>query len=509
MGGGDGGSGGDDKPVVGWEPCNAFGMRMDCANLDVPLDWSRPEGRRIPYFVRKVPATGIPKRGQIWLLVGGPGLSGEATLDMAPFFASLGFDAYVPDYRGVGRSAPLACEGEPDSNDEVSSTCLAELAQEWGDDLAHFSATGAALDLGNAIEWLREPGKQVIVLGTSYGTFLGNRYLNLFPTQADAAILGGICPGNACSLHYDRATDRTAQETFRLCSADSFCRSKLSADPWGKLEEVYRKLQRGHCRELGGLQTDFVFSYLLYTVLGERSLAPVALATAYRIDRCDPADVSAVTNLARLTMPGMFAVTADDAPESAYLRRQITNSEFWEDGLTPDMLRNEWSDHLVAPGFGFTLASQYETWPWPLYTVPAELKRWAPVTMPMLMINGTLDIPTPMEDIEGIEAVFTGPAQTFVRVPNEGHSAIMATCPLSIVKAFVQNPSVRPDLSCLSGLETINLRGTSSLARQAFGTTDMWENPGAAAPTVLPDEPTDPGLLRAIERAKYGPRPRW
>ncbi|AKU90716.1 alpha/beta fold hydrolase [Vulgatibacter incomptus] len=496
---------------MSWEPCDDFGVRMDCATLDVPLDWSKPEGRRIPYFVRRVPsATGVPKRGQIWLLVGGPGYAGEWTLDLAPTFASLGFDSYAPDYRGVGRSAPLGCEGEPPSNSEVTSTCLAELAQEWGDGLAQFSTTGAALDLGNAIEWLREPGKQVVVLGTSYGTFLGNRYLHLFPTQADAAIFGGICPGNACSVHQDRATDLIAKETFRLCAADSFCRSKLSDDPWGKLEELYQKVRSGHCDQLAGWQTERLISNLFVSVLGERSLAPVALAMAYRIDRCDPADVSAVMTLARLAMPWLFAVTTDEAPYSAYLRRQITNSEFWEDGLTPEMLRDEVLDHLVAPGLGYAFAEWYETWPWPLYSTPAELKRWAPVSIPMLLINGTLDLPTPLADIAGIEAAYPGPAQTFVRVPNEGHGAMDTACPMSIVRAFVQDPSARPDLSCLARMETIDLRGTSSIARQVFGTTDMWENSGAsAAPTFLPDEPTDPGLLRAIERAKDGPRPRW
>ncbi|AKU90714.1 alpha/beta hydrolase [Vulgatibacter incomptus] len=387
-------------------------------------------------------------------------------------------------------------------------TCLSSLARKWGDGLAQFSTTGAALDIGNAIESLREPGTKVVVFATSYGTFLGNRYLNLFPGQADAAVFGGICPATGCSIRHDRSTDLVAQETFRVCSTDPFCRSKLSADPWGKLEEIYQRVRRGHCNDLYGRDTEYFLSALLDAALGERTLVPVALATAYRIDRCSPADVSAVMNLARVMMPWAFPVTSRDGI-SAYLYENIVESEFW-DGITPDQLRYEYFDYLVSPGYGFSMADQHEAWPWPLYSTPSELKRWAPVSTPMLLVNGTLDLPTPIADLQGIEAAFPGPTQTVVRVPNEGHGAILEDCPLSIVRAFVENPSIRPNISCLSAMEAIDLRGSSSLSRQVFGTNDLWENAGqSAAPAFLADTPTDPGLLRAIDRAREGLKHRW
>ncbi|AKU90712.1 Tripeptidylaminopeptidase precursor [Vulgatibacter incomptus] len=496
-----------------WSACSLPGIPLVCTTLDVPLDWSRPEGARIPYFIRKSKAAKSPKLGQIWLLVGGPGHSGEDIIGVAPYFTSMGFDVYAPDYRGTGRSAPLGCEGQDASS--VSKRCLTDLAQIWGDDLASFSTTGAALDLGNTIERLREPDEKVFVFGTSYGTFLANRYMNLFPERADGVILGGICPATGCSVRVDRSIDLVAQETFAACSADAFCRSKLGDDPWQTLETIYSKLRRGHCSELAGEWSDAALSAILGGTLGERSLAPVALATAYRADRCDPEDVVALKALGRQVAPWIFGLTKANQPYSEYLYLNIVMSEFF-DGITPNDLRDEIDRLTVAPGYGLGYADERESWPWPLYETPSELKRWAPVSTPVLMVNGTLDSATPIADLAGIADAFSGPAQTFVRVPNEGHGAVLESCPLGIVKAFVRDPSAEPNLSCLFSLQTLDLRGSSNLARQTFGSRDLWENSVPAAMSSAPaepaesgEEPTDPGLLRAIAKGQSAIQPRW
>ncbi|AKU90711.1 putative protease (putative secreted protein) [Vulgatibacter incomptus] len=493
-----------------WTSCNRQGLPLLCTTLEVPLDWSRPEGQRIPYFVQKATTTKSPKLGQIWLLVGGPGYSGDGILGGAQWFTSLGFDVYVPDYRGTGRSAPLGCDGESASS--TSQRCLAELAQIWGDDLASFSTTGAALDLGKTIERFREPGGKVFVFGASYGTYLANRYMNLFPERADGVVLAGICPPTGCSVRADRTIDLVARDTFAACSSDAFCTSKLGSDPWQTLEAVYEKLRHGHCSALAGAQSDVALSGILGGTLGERSLAPVALAAAYRADRCDPKDVTALKALGRQVAPWIFGLTTSNQPFSEYLYMHIVMSEFF-DGITPDDLRDEAARLTVAPGYEESMARARENWPWPLYETPSELKRWAPVSTPMLMINGTLDSATPIVDLAGIEEAFPGATQTFVRVPNEGHGAFQQSCPLAIVADFVQDPSAPLDLGCLSALETLDLRGSSDLARQAFGTGDLWENTAQAAmaegPAESMEEPTDPGLLRAIENARSAIRPRW
>ena len=49
---------------------------LQCANLDVPIDWNEPSGSKLTLFVNKVPAKDPSKRvGNLLFAPGGPGYS--------------------------------------------------------------------------------------------------------------------------------------------------------------------------------------------------------------------------------------------------------------------------------------------------------------------------------------------------------------------------------------------------------------------------------------------------
>src|SRR5262245_43325973 len=83
-GGVGGGAGSGGAPGIGplvWEPCSLFdgdgrGPPAECATAKVPVRWDAPEGATIDSFVKRVRAS-APRRGQLWLLSGGPGLGGD------------------------------------------------------------------------------------------------------------------------------------------------------------------------------------------------------------------------------------------------------------------------------------------------------------------------------------------------------------------------------------------------------------------------------------------------
>lgn len=283
--------------AVEWADCQERQLALACAHVDVPLDWSDPDSERISFFVRRLDATTDVSLGQIWLFVGGPGSSGRGLLDAAPHFANLGYDVYVPDYRGVGRSTPLACAGE--TGRQTSLDCIDELWDRFGEGLRFFSTTDAAMDVGKTIEAIRKPGEKVFVYGMSYGTFLGNRYLTLFPDQADGAILDGICPATGCNIHQDLNLNLVAKRVFDTCGQDPDCREKLSADPWAKLADLQKRLSSGHCRDFAGFYGAQALSTILAWSVDNRHLVPLALASAYRLDRCTPEDAEAVKTLLR------------------------------------------------------------------------------------------------------------------------------------------------------------------------------------------------------------------
>ena len=89
-----------------------------CADIEVPLDHSAPDDGTIRLFVRKFPAQ-APRKGQFWLVAGGPGESGAS---FYPFIETLrdaapGFDLIVPDHRGTGFSTRL-CPVEESAESE-------------------------------------------------------------------------------------------------------------------------------------------------------------------------------------------------------------------------------------------------------------------------------------------------------------------------------------------------------------------------------------------------------
>ncbi len=191
-----------------WRNCGA----NQCSRLEVPLDYSDPDGKVIELAVLRAPAKQRGKRvGQLVVNPGGPGGSGVDYAASGSF--SFGekliryFDIVGFDPRGVGKSTPLECAGteqtdeflsadpDPDNPDEVAR--LDRLTREFGEgclsesgDLTrHISTVEAAKDMDILRAALGE--RQLDYLGASYGTFLGATYADLFPTHVRRMVLDG------------------------------------------------------------------------------------------------------------------------------------------------------------------------------------------------------------------------------------------------------------------------------------------------------------------------------
>lgn len=208
-----------------------------CATVEVPLRHADPSGERISLFVRRVPATTAqPKRGEVWLLSGGPGESGASLYPMIQTYqrAFPGFDLVIPDHRGTGRSARICPIQE--SPDSPGGTGLAEA--EWGPCIGNmyadlqrtsaFSITEGARDLGVLMSQA-DRGGQVLLYGVSYGTQLALRALQVNELHVDGLILDGLVPPEATE---------TWDLSRRTALVDQVGRQSLDA----RSLERYRKL---------------------------------------------------------------------------------------------------------------------------------------------------------------------------------------------------------------------------------------------------------------------------
>src|SRR6476646_3352306 len=122
---------------VTWKKCATDAYpTLQCGTVKVPLDYARPQGRKITLALSRVPHTARKFQGPLLVNPGGPGGSG---LTLAGFVASTlpkavaaQYDVIGFDPRGVGKSKPaLDCKPgyfNPVRPDSVPSTSAIEKA---------------------------------------------------------------------------------------------------------------------------------------------------------------------------------------------------------------------------------------------------------------------------------------------------------------------------------------------------------------------------------------------
>ncbi|MFD9570370.1 alpha/beta fold hydrolase [Streptomyces sp. NPDC059982] len=177
---------------------------VECAALPVPLDYALPGGPRISLTVSRVPATGrgdAVRQGALVYNPGGPGASGMffPLLGGRPAWSRIAaaYDlvGYAP--RGVGRSAPLSCQGPgelPHGPTQVPAVPSAAYKRERLDAARAYARgcarrAGAALRQFTTLNNVRDlhvlraalGERRLSFVGASYGTYLGAVYVSRHP----------------------------------------------------------------------------------------------------------------------------------------------------------------------------------------------------------------------------------------------------------------------------------------------------------------------------------------
>jgi pimeloyl-ACP methyl ester carboxylesterase len=191
---------------VGWTPC-ATAPAVQCGTLQVPIDWAKPHGTRVPIAVARRPADDTAARiGTLFYNPGGPGDGGTRyVMGAEQLFSETvlkRFDLVAMDPRGMGDSVQVHCGINPivpettlfprteqqfnqlrRHNREVGLSCL----QQTGALLGHMDTVTVARD-HEALR-LALGVEKVSWLGISYGTQLAANYAELFPKHTRAMVL--------------------------------------------------------------------------------------------------------------------------------------------------------------------------------------------------------------------------------------------------------------------------------------------------------------------------------
>lgn len=266
-----------------WHSCKGD---LQCANLKVPLDWSKPRGEEISLYVVRKPATGDARRlGSVFFNFGGPGEAGGSSFsdyldsfDSAAKRLNQRFDLVSWDPRGTGKSAGVACttraealQPDPDPSPDTPQETTAlrnhlvdqtnRCLKADGSELPYIDTWSSAQDLDALRSAVGD--KKLSYVGFSYGSLLGADYLARFPGRTRAMVLDGIDqPQPPIRASFDQAKGFESALNDLLTS----CKQQGTRCPFGdgnpqaafqtlrlKLENGARLPARGQCAAAPGL----------------------------------------------------------------------------------------------------------------------------------------------------------------------------------------------------------------------------------------------------------------
>jgi pimeloyl-ACP methyl ester carboxylesterase len=237
-----------------WGPCAEYATSaldqqsyanpaFECARLEVPLDYTAPDGRTAQIGVLRQRATG-ERIGSLLVNPGGPGSSGMSlAASMAGRLAESPvlqrFDLVGFDPRGVGSSTPtidclndaeweieradLDVDPSPEgiAQTEAENQQYAQRCTERSggpDVLANVGTRDVVRDLDILRQALGDA--QLTYLGYSYGTRIGSAYAEAFPQNVRALVLDGALDPTQTTV--ERTVDQNAgfQQAFEAYAAD-------------------------------------------------------------------------------------------------------------------------------------------------------------------------------------------------------------------------------------------------------------------------------------------------
>ncbi|WP_188192502.1 alpha/beta fold hydrolase [Nonomuraea sp. SYSU D8015] len=196
--------------VPDWSPCPNDKIGMECADLQVPVDWRKPDGRKITLKLGRLRSTGTSE-GSVLVAYGGPGGPGIAITQSSAsgWWTDLRkrMDIVTWDTRGYGEqfgglSTGLACSWTrvpiPDlPRDDADFGRLSDTNRGYAEAcrrkdpelFANMSSADHARDMEAIRKALSDD--KLNYYGASYAGFYGQAYARLFPDRIRTMVLDG------------------------------------------------------------------------------------------------------------------------------------------------------------------------------------------------------------------------------------------------------------------------------------------------------------------------------
>ncbi|WP_051814172.1 alpha/beta hydrolase, partial [Kitasatospora sp. MBT63] len=436
-------------PPLSWTACPFPGSpaELQCASIQVPVDYAHPGGATATVTVDRLRATGGHPVGSLFFDPGGPGGSGTRavyaeSLGMHLFSAATreNFDLIGLDPRGVGLSSAVHCDPEPLNRqvslfpvDEAGFERLVTRNRDLGEScrrltgplLDHLDTVSAARDL-EALRQALGQGK-LNYLGLSYGSQLGATYAGLFPDRIRTLALDGALDHSLSltSLLTDEA--RAYEDSFTRfadwCARDDSC--ALHDTDVGQLFDGLvaaadrMPIPAPGCAGAGGCRTSVTGEDLRLDLQGLLLFPSRRGDLALALRQAQNGDASAFSQ-------SVAAGPADDEANGSAIAIEC------QDWPTPvrtldDLRRLQRLGRTVAPRFGgasqsWTILAGCVGWPAPVTNPPRPYG--APQAPPILITNATHD---PSTAYPWAVRMHRGlPSSALVTREGDGHTSYLA-----------------------------------------------------------------------------------
>lgn len=477
-----------------WLPCNVTdfpstynGYEIDCCALKLPLNYAHPNKKISISMTRFTPKKSTAKFNTLFVLNGGPGGSSweifYKVTSVIP--SSMGITLILPDHRGTGLSSLLSCDEQGSQN--LDSSCISYLLSTWGKDgLDQFSITSAAHDLAVQIQsyQINRSGR-ISIYAVSYGSLWLDRFLQIYPTIVEAAVMDGVVnPIGQSISRSDLWASSISWQFLNYCQLQPECNAYFPvAQPAPiMLHQILQELQLDEqlCIRL------FLDEYqlttnklrtLLFSLIrrGERYMDRTVIpALIYRLNRCTSDDVTVLKYFFNVTL-SYLSEEYSGLIFSDVLSYHITQSEMWlaaNETEIDEKTYNSWLDSTIMaserPSNYFSLRAE-----WPKYPLDQYYGRYAS-NVSVLMLSGQLDPAATFPDASYL-ASLTEKTRKFYEIPLAGHVTIEIlaagySCPADIAMSWLF-PDLFPaefgDPRCIKDLpRTIDFVGATELGQQ-------------------------------------------
>lgn len=362
-----------------------FAGRAQCATLSVAENRAVGGGRRLELPVLRITAAEPGSEPPLFVLNGGPG--GPNLARVMPLVGTArARDTYYIGYRAADGSSELQCPEisaqlaapgllAPENLrriEQAAANCAQRLAAA-GIDVNDYTMFDVIDDLEDVRRAIGE--RRVSLLSISYGTRVAQFYARRYPRRIHRSVMMGTNPPGHF-VFSARVNDQVLARLSELCAADQQCASQAP----DLRRTILRALQAG-ARNGGRIddgRTQLALFFALYSRAQFRPFLEAAVAA-------EAGDLSKLEAIGQSALGGI-------------------NKMIWGDLLAKGSIDSDRYAEL-APTFAATGESMgspsdllYQSFArdWPRASIPREYHRAVRDRTPTLLINGDIDVATPL-----------------------------------------------------------------------------------------------------------------